>query len=454
MLWLLLYTTMIYLSGLAVFCLLKFAKILKLHDFGFLELSAVSFNLGILLNYIVFFIISLVGIKITFAAFLPAIILSCLSVILLISKKVTFKSGTKKSRFEIFFLILLTISSLFLLIEAVTHNVTYPDEYAAWTALPKIYFSEGSLRYTVDYGTVKYPPFLTSLSAGFYFFTGRLDEVNVRALPAIILYINLLGMYSYTKRRKFSACGFLTFAVLILTMYNNIFYLGGSSYADLPFACIYTFAVLYYLELFDNVGKDKSYCILSLIYFAMLCLIKIDGIYMLVFNAAIIFLYVVLKRKDLRPKAVICSIIPNLFAPLLYVAYLLFNKFLCTNTTRQLQREPVPEYTLEMLKNLFNQQFDDIVWMVLIVLILVYSAAVIYKNKFNRNNSFETLGLFIYILANIAFLAFSFIIKFGNEAPLAASYIRYITRAVFIAVFLLLNLRKLLRSDAGEARIA
>lgn len=438
----LLYLFILFISGAPIFAVINknFESVRSMNAF---EALAITFDIGLFLFYLYYFALSLFGTSVNFYHFIPVIAVGLVGIVLIIAMRPKF-GKCRADLIEILLLITFALSIISLVLFSVQNRPIVADEFSAWASIPKVNFFEGSLLYRHDYGFAKYPPFMTAVYSGFYHFIGRVDDMSVRAIQPIISFVNLLGIYGYAKRKDYNGKFLLLMLTVFMVAYTCITDIAASTYIDLVFACFYTLGCLYFMEIL--FGKNKvSNLLLSLLFMSIVSLIRPDGMYLLLFFIPILAFDYLFREK--RLKSAIYGILVVVLSPVLFFGYEFFRKTMCVNAPSGSSRPVVYELTVKMFTASFSQLFLNISWMIIIIAFCLLLFLCAFYQKIDKNTAFLGFYLIALIVMNISFLDVCYIYKFGPEAGIAASFIRYMIRAVFVGMFACLVLHKRLTKE-------
>lgn len=441
----LLYLFLLFVSGVPVFAIIN-KNSESVRSMNAFESLALTFNIGLFLFYLYYFALSLAGVSVNFYHFLPVAAVAFIGIVLIFVMRPKFGKYSA-DLMEILLLITFALSIISLIVFSAQNRPIFPDEFSAWAVIPKINFFEGSLLYKQDYGFVKYPPFMTTVYSGFYHFIGRVDDMSVRIIQPSISFVNLLGIYGYAKRKGYNGKFLLIMLSVFMVAYNDIADFTASTYIDLVFACFYTLGCLYFIDILFSKNK-LPYFLLSLFFMSIVSLIRPDGVYLLLFFIPIVLLDCLFREKRIKNAIWGASCIA--LSPIPFFCYEIFRKIMCVNAPPSDSSSPVVhELVVNMLTASFSQLFLNKSWMVIIIACCLLLFLCAFYRKMDKKSAWLTFYCIALIVMNIAFLDVCYIYKFGAEAGIAASFIRYMLRAVFVGMFACLVLEKTL-SGRGE----
>lgn len=438
----LLYLFILFAGGVPVFAVIN-RNSETVRSMNVFESAALTFNIGLFMFYLYYFALSLFGTSVNFRHFIPFIAVGFAGIVMIIAMRPKF-GKYNAGLIEILLLVTFSLSIISLVVFSVQNRPIIPDEFSAWASAPKVNFFEGSLLYKHDYGFAKYPPFMTSVYSGYYHFIGRVDDMSVRAIQPIVSFVNLLGIYGYAKRKGYSGRLLLIMLSAFTVLYTGISDITASTYIDLVFACYYTLGCIYFIEILFSKNKVSN-LLISLLYMSVVSLIRPDGMYLLLFFIPILAFDCLFRVK--RLKTAVCGALCIALSPVLFFCYEFFRKTMCVNAPSGSSRPVVYELTLNMLTASFTQLFLNKIWMIIIMVFCLLLFLCAFYRKIGKDTAFLVFYLIALVIMNIAFLDVCYIYKFGPEAGIAASFIRYMIRAVFVGMFACLVLNKSLTKE-------
>lgn len=150
-------------------------------------------------------------------------------------------------------------------------------------------------------------------------------------------------------------------------------------------------------------------------------------------------IYYLIKKKNTNFKSIIYFMIPMIIY-FLYYYYMKTNSADIAFSITTYPREYAYKYLVSLMHHMHSQFIDCIPFAFLSVVLL----GCILKNIINKKiNYLDKIILFgIFIIGNILFLIVCYIFIFGDEARIAASYIRYLTRIYILEIAFLCYLLK------------
>lgn len=439
-----LYLSIVIIFGFFIESVLEKIKIINTSKINNLERIAFSSLLGFLSFSWFILIIGILGIRLSFSLFYPIIICDFLYIVSLFFTKNNRPKEKNEKRDYKFWLLLISFIILFLyfISYAYFHGLLYPDEFSAWALNSKRIFLEQKLNLFLNTGLETYPAFLPIIYSSFYMFVGKIVENAIRIIPGIIFLFFVINLFGLVKKHKIDESKFLFFIIFIMLTYTSFSHYTFSTYADLPFASFYTLGILYLFEwlLYDDC---KTNMILSIIYMNGACWTKIDGLPMLVFNFGILILYYLIKRfsklnikTNINWKKCIVYILGIVFVGIIWKIYTTTFVSAPNSGDSGLGIVFNIQWLNPLLTNMWLQQFSEWTWAILIPTFIIS----IFLNWNNFDDAKKVYILFgvLCILFTILFLIICYLVQFGQEAIIAPSYIRYMTRVLFIMLFITL----------------
>lgn len=443
----LLYLLLIILFGFFINAVLNKYHFINNYELNTPEFLSFSSLLGFISFSLYVFILGIVRIKFSFGLFIPIIFCDCLYLFFQL-KKIKDRKPKKKTVKSIdykflFLTIAFSILFLYFLSYAYFHTLLYPDEFSVWALNAKNIFLGKKLTFFINTGLEIYPDFLPIIYSSFYIFIGKIMENAIRFIPGILflfLIINLLGLGMKHKINKTLFFLFIIFIMLQYTGFNDYTF---SSYGDLVFSCFYTLGILYMFEwlLYEDC---KTNMIVSIIYMNAACWTKTDGLPMLAFNFGIIILYYLIKKySKFKIKNSIHwkkSLLYSLSIPFMGIVWKLYTSLAHFPTDLAAGAGASFEFNIQwlhpLLENMAKQQFTDIVWVTFLT-ILLFALLLNWNQYTDAKKVYIVFGI-LCTLFTIFFMLLCYLVVFSGEALIAASYIRYLTRAIFIFMFITL----------------
>lgn len=441
------YLFILLIFGFFVESILEKIKWIDASKISNLERISFSSLLGFLCFSWYVLIIGMLNIKLSFSLFYLIILCDILYVVHFLFKKknIRIKINIKKKMDYKFLLLLISFIILFtyFISYAYFHNILYPDEFAAWALNSKRIFFEQKLNLFLNTGIEKYPDFLPIVYSSFYIFSGKIVENAIRIIPGIIFLFFIINLLGLLQKHKINKTKFLFFIILIMLTYNSFVDFTFSTYADLPFAAFYTLGILYLFEwiLYDDC---KTNMFLSILYMNAACWTKIDGLPMVVFNFGILILYYIIKKftnlklkTNINWKKCLVYIFGIVFVGIVWKLYSnTFNSVLNTSSDGGSGIVFNIQWLNPLLVNMWNQQFCDWTWAILISTFII--SLFLNWNYFDDTKRIYIIFGVLSILFTILFLIICYLVQFGAEAIIAPSYLRYMTRVLFIMLFITL----------------
>lgn len=430
---------------------LNFINIKKLNFFEYTSYFAV---LGFFAFSIYMFILGVLHISYNRIMFLFIIAFNIIMIVLYLIQLKKQKKNintkllmTKENILTLIVTILFILNVIFLIVVATSHNLTYPDEFSVWGLNSKNIFLGKKMTYFINTGLEIYPNFLPLLYSGFYIFINEIQENLVRVIPSLFFIILTLGMIGLAQKHKIKPWKIILANLFILNYYTAMIDITSSTYGDIVFSCCYTLGMLYFFEwlIFD---ESKENMLLSLLFLNCACWTKTDGVLMIAsFNAFIMITYHLLNKKKLKISTnhnikISCIFyVLSLLTGIVWKLYTVLASFpteLSAGAGSVFQLEI--GYLEPLLKNMTLQQFSCIPWLILLILSIIY----FFKkwDLMNKSSKIYYIFLILTVIFSMAFMFVCYLFIFGGEALVAASYIRYLTRAIFIMVFAVLYIEE------------
>lgn len=448
-----LYIFCLLLFGITIFQL--FSKKMNLKKLNIYEKISLVMGLGCFSFIIYMFIIGILPIKYSFYIFLPllgnAIYQICYGVYILITKKIkitTILKELKKTRkINIILMGLVLIWIIYYAIAAISTKSFYPDEYSVWLLNAKNIFLGKNLNLFMNTGLEIYPPALSFLYSGFYFFVDRIEDNSVRIFSSFFFLMMTFGLIGYAQRNKLKISYLLIAILLILISYAGIDGIMSSSYGDIAFMSTYTLGMIY-LGDWLIMSRKKETLFLAIIMTMMYSLIKTEAVYLLCYNILLLiicnFFHQKLRIPRIQTKTILGYSIAILLLPICWKIYTVLSNFpgrVLLGAKEGIQLNYIVPLFTSMTKQLFE------CWPWVIAICICCSCIGIYIKKITFKEKELIFFHLLIILVNIAFLILSYMFVFGAEALTAASFIRYMTRVMFIMITIMLISLKHFRFD-------
>ncbi len=276
----------------------------------------------------------------------------------------------KFDKVEKFFLILIILLLGFTAIESVIRPVQAWDAWSNWLLRPKVFFLNNNLsmdyvRYTSD----EYPLTIPLMSTFDYKLIGQINDQEILLL-FYIFYLAIALLFYAKSKETVGRKSALVFSFLLISTQNLIRH-GGRfevGQADLPLA----FFILASACLLIDYLKSKNIKDLFLlnIFLGFSALIKNDGIPIFLIGN-LITLYFVFKSKKITNAI---AFIPSIFLFGTWNAYKYFNdypkNFIAGSGAFHI--DEIGEITSAMIKEFFNFQNWNLLWIVFIFSLIIY----------------------------------------------------------------------------------
>jgi len=417
------------------------------------ELVSFIITSGFIGFTIYMFLLGIFKIKYTFAIFIPII----LGLIFNISygiynwikngkkiNKITLKKIEKNNIITSLLIIANIIYILYFITSGLANKLIYPDEFSVWGLNAKNIFLGKRMDFFMNTGLENYPNFLPLLYSGFYIFINSIQENAVRIFQAIFLLINLFNLTGIAKRRNLNINFVFIFILLINYSFTQFFAFATSTYSDMSFMVLYTCGFLYMLEWLVFERKQEFF-IISILNMIGCCWCKQDGLYLFAYNIFVLILIGIFYKKINLEKITIKDIakycILVLVLPISWKIYNIVADFptdLAFGAGSKIEMHL--EYTISLMKHMTQQFYQNLPSVILLGVIL-FGMIVSFHKTTQKEKIYILLGIGC-VIANIAFLIFSYIFVFGGEAIVAASFIRYYSRVLMIQIVVALMIYK------------
>lgn len=446
-----LYTILIALLSPTIYYIANKASKNSIQTLNWFEKAAFGLVSSFLLFSIYLFIIGILKIPYSrMVVIIPLIINIVFLLMLLITKRLTIEIKITKPDWTIknIMIIILSMALITYLLYSISTSISnfllYPDEFSAWALNAKNIFLGKRMDYFINTGLENYPNLLPLLYSGFYFFIDRINESGIRIFSSIYMIICILGLIGIGKRKKINMFYLLTFLLFIIISYDSFFSILSSSYGDIPFLTTYTLGTLYLIEWL--VGERKnSYLYISSVNLMSCCFMKTDGLYLMAFTIFLFILfccfYKQFKLKKVGLKVAVMYNVSILWLPLLWKIY---NKLANFPTNLKAGAGSVfelhLEYGISLFQNMTQQFYACLPWVLILCIIIIGYVA--FYHKLNREDKQYINMCLLAFLANVVFLILCYLFVFSGEAVIAASFIRYLTRVIMIAVMATLVMLK------------
>lgn len=443
------YLLLIFSIGPNILYLLNKCGIISLKKLNNYEIISTSMLLSLLTFVLYLYIVGMMSIKYTnilVTSFLMINVVVLLYLILFKKIKLTINVKHLKFNKEIIFTIILLSGIIIYLMYFISKSISihpiYPDEFSAWLLNAKNIYIGRKMTLFMNTGFENYPNFLPLLSSGYYLFVQKIVENDVRIFSSIYLIITLIGMLGFAKRKKIDTLKLLIMFLFVISSYSIFMNIVPSSYVDIPFMATYTIGMLYLMEWLSG-NRSNELLVISSISLMSTCFMKTDGLYLMAFN---IFLFVIFmffhKKLKLKKVEVKTAIIYNLSVLWLPITWKLYN-IIChfpnkLETGAGSVFELHLEYTVSLFQHMTSQISGCITWLILLTIGII--GWYLNYHKLNKKNKIFVVLALLTVLANILFLIVCYYFVFGAEALIAASFIRYMTRIVFIMAMICLLL--------------
>jgi hypothetical protein len=445
--------------GITMLAILDRLKIIELKKIIIFEMLAFIFSMGFLLFTIYMFIIGFIGIKYSSNIFIPLYLNSVYAIFYVINmvknkKYMSVKHyKTNMSTMEKYINIVLTIIIILIfisfLVKALSSFLVYPDEFSHWGLQAKNIFIGKKMNTFTPTGIESYPNFLPLLYSGYYFLTSSINENMIKIFSTIFCVLTYFNCMAICFRRNLNKTYFSALFLVFLMGYATIVQISSSTYADIPFMCFYSTGVIYLLEYL--LTGNKNFMVISIFNVIGSTWVKTDGLYLLMYTLLfIIFARILFKKLDFSKTKWSDVLKYILFAISLILAWRIYIIIFHFPAGVGAGIEIRPDYFIAMSMAMRNQFFENPASSLYIILIM-FSFLFLYNRLEKRDKTF-VFSIMSFVIINIAFLALCYLVKFGAEGPIAASFIRYISRVMPLLMICILEFFKEKKVVIGESR--
>lgn len=445
--------------GITMLAILDKFKIIELKKMIVFEILTFVFSIGFLLFTIYMFILGFIGIEYSSNIFIPLYLNSIYAffytIYMLKNKKYqTMKENrSNMSKIEKYVNIALIIAIVLIfgsfLVKALSSFLVYPDEFSHWGLQAKNIFIGKKMNTFTPTGIESYPNLLPLLYSGYYFLTSSINENMVKIFSTIFCVLTYFNCIAICFRRNLNKTYFNALFLVFIMGYATIVQISSSTYADIPFMCFYSTGIIYLLEYL--ITGNKNFMIISLFNIIGSTWVKTDGLYLLMYTFIFIIFARILFKKLGFSKIKWTSLFKYIIiASLLIVAWKIYTILFHFPGGVGAGIEIRMDYFIAMSTAMRNQFFENPASSLYIILI-IFSFLFLY-NKLGKENKIFVFSIMSFVIINIAFLALCYLIKFGAEGPIAASFIRYISRVMPLLMICILEFLKEKKVVIGESR--
>lgn len=448
----LLYILLQILLGYSFINVLHFFKIIDKSKISFENIIAFLFPIGTLIFTVYMFLIGFLNIKYSFYLFYPIIINGIVVLIILTRKIIISKNITKKTRNYInkkitqlkqknkLIIVIDLVIWLFIVLfitDGLANYLKFPDEFSHWGIQARNIFESGQMNTFTPTKNEIYPNFLPLLYSGFYYFSGGIQENMIRIFQALFLISLYFNLISFCKEKKLNLSLLKLLFCLLLTGYAIIGDISSSSYADISFMYFYSLSSLYLID-WVFFRKNNNNIVLSAILLVGALWTKRDGLYLVLFTYSLLFFYRMcrgyLNLKKISWKTICIYIATTIFIPMFWILYTKLHSFPTDLSNFDLRLD----YFVPMMSAINKQLYTDLFTSLMIILVL---KTVLFEFQlFNSKKQLYLLSLLSYVIVNIMFLVICYLSMFGGEGPIAASFIRYISRIIpMLIIFVVIS---------------
>lgn len=285
-----------------------------------LEVVGLSFGLGMGGLSMGMFLLSYVGVALTFLNILlfciPFFVIFALAMfnVKIAGKISTIKEGIKNLNWiELVLLLLILLTILCVFHNATVTPLIVSDEIQSWGYKAKILYQDASIYsehfFDVDVALLNpnYPLLIPLIESWIYTVLGCIDERAVKIIFPIFFTMLLLIIYA-AQRKFFSRTHALLFTALLASLPNFVlighYMFAGtaiSGYADVPLSFFYSISTIYlYLWINDH---NRGYISIAAIFAAFAMFTKNEGIALFAINAVVLSLYTIFNfRQEIKKK--------------------------------------------------------------------------------------------------------------------------------------------------------
>jgi hypothetical protein len=338
--------------------------------------------------------------------------------------------------------LVLVLTVIYYISYAYTNRVMYPDEYSLWALNAKNIFLGKNLTFPLQIRYSSYPDLLPILYSGYYIMIGSISDNAIRVIPSIFLIGLIFNFIGLSKRKKIRIEYVLLFFIGTMMFYTGFSSVTCSTYADIPFGVLYSLSIIYLLE-WLVIDDNKTNMLLSIIYANGACFTKVDGLPMMTCHLIIIVLYflftLIFKKYNLLKPKLKKLLIYFFLCLILGIMWKLFLKYALISQNSSSTSSSFTfniQYLVSLLTNMSNQHLNDLVWNICTFIFFI-SLIFNWKGYSLTKKIYIFLGIFP-VIFTILFMFVAYLTQFGFEAVTAASYIRYLTRVIFVYGYIML----------------
>lgn len=366
-----------------------------------------------------------------------------------IKKNLKMEKSEKKDAWTILTYAVLIVSNISLIVffftRAISTNLVYADEFSVWGLNAKNIFLGSRLTLFMNTGLENYPNFLPLLYSSVYFLTGSIHENLARGFASLFIVINLINMLGIAKRLKLDSRWVLFGNFLIVNFFSATQAYATSLYSEYAFLAMYTagveYLILYILS--KNRKEEKFLLTISLINMIGTAWCRQEGMYFFAFNILALLIGTLFYKKlevekisikEIIKYSAVVLIVPITWKIWTVVAHYPTELVFGAGARTELHLE----YTVHLFQNMAKQFFDDSVSVVLLV--LTAGGLVFNFDKLDKGNKNLVIFHILAGLFNFALLVVCYLVVFGEEALIAASFIRYLSRILMLNLIMIMIL--------------
>jgi len=362
----------------------------KKDPFNFLEKLALSYGIGMGVLSLLMFFLSLLKIRFTFLNItlsLLIILMLCLFVYIRSNNKDSNYKLQKKQNLHLSFIdkilvSIISIISLYVLFEALITPLVVWDSWAIYGFKAKAFYLDRGISIdflkdaTKSYMHPDYPLLLPLVEAWVYICLGSWNDQLVKVIFPFY-FIGLIITFYYSLKYYIDKRPALLFTLFLVTI-PQLFYLGSSGYADLPFTFYYFTSCIFIFRAYHN--PDRKLLLISGIFAGLAAWTKNEGLAISLFNIFILFIIMLIQGKMNRRNFLLviqyALIIFLINAPWfwfksslgLYNSVVNSNTLNMVNILNNLNRLPI--ILTWMVKNIVFFKSWNLLWLLSIVIIL------------------------------------------------------------------------------------
>lgn len=452
----------ILLLGLYIF-LIFFVGFLTISFFhnclNHLEKIGASFGLGLLANYLIFIVFTIIGVKIDRFSILAGLIITSVVMIYFgglknVSKMVSsLRDHVQKAdnRKTFFFITVLTLIGFWFAWMVISEGFWYGDEFSFWGKAIRMIYNLHSLRIQngvlIDFSG--YPLLVPAGYSGIAFMTKGLVENYLKILNIPVFISIFIFAAGYLERLKFT---FKEKALSLLLLFTSGYMLtlfATLAYADLFF--LYAYMIGTFLLISYVTEKDTNLLYLSGLFLITASSIRANGFVLAFISIGATFVVLLREKQNWKKLALLGCVVAAsqvlwaIFVTLSGASRVIPYSNQLFDHVSNLFSNSILVIT-KMLQSLFlpNSLVDGwgaIWWLILPTIIL---SALYFKTR-------ESWAILINVLLNFAFLVAIYLFVFQEEEmKVIASFPRYVLGFLPVALLGVAYTYKYLKENANE----